>query len=121
MSENHNLFTIASSWDTCEDSDRVPLRAVVTSLVGYDCKIACNANNGSVDIVILSIKTNSVTDWLEIQKSGAFGVIYEMYETSGSHPDQIQTQMRCDEYNYTLQEEFYSGSESEMESSDSYS
>jgi hypothetical protein len=74
-----SLFDAASKWDTLEDSARQALKKVITDLVGYPCKLACRPNDGVVDIYVFSMKANKVVDWIEIQPSGAVGVIFDLY------------------------------------------
>ncbi len=53
---------------------------------------------GSIDIVIFNTKKGAITDWLELQSSGAIGVIFEEYEEPvPSHVDALND--RCDDYN----------------------
>jgi hypothetical protein len=94
------LFTIASTWesDTLSQEDRDSLKACVEELVGYPCKIACKENNGSVDIYVLSVRKNKVTDWIEIQSTGAVGVSFDMYyDPDSDSMDSLED--RCEEYN----------------------
>ena len=78
------LFTIASAFETASVEDRNKLKDVVRGLVGYACKIACKENTGCIDIYVFSELRNRVTDWVEIQPSGAMGVIFDMYDDPDS-------------------------------------
>jgi hypothetical protein len=92
-------FTTAKEWDTLTDVTRAPFKKWIADLVGYPCKIACEENTmGSIDIVIFNTKKGAITDWLELQSSGAIGVIFEEYEEPvPSHVDALND--RCDDYN----------------------
>jgi hypothetical protein len=104
-------FKIASEWDTVTDADKTDLKAIVKGLVGYPCKIACKlSDEGTRDIYVFSEKKQKVTDWLEIQESGAIGVIYDFYEV-GVSTDIIET--ACDTYNTANNLVFDLGSDSE--------
>ena len=76
-----NYFAIASRWEAPDVTadDRAELKDFITSLVRYPCKLACQPNSGSVDIYVFSERKGRVTDWLELQPSGAIGVIFEGY------------------------------------------
>ena len=113
------MFAIAKNWEHADTTDeqRSPLRDLVKRLVGYPCKIACQPNNGAIDIVVFSIKKKRITDWLELQESGAIGVVFEQYETAGyPEPDRLDEQ--CEDYNDSLDVQFVSESESENEDGD---
>lgn len=93
-------FEIAKQWTTITEEQREPLRKIILELVGYPCKIACSENNGFVDITVFSVPKNKVTDWLEVQPNGAFGVIFDMYQDSPeSHEYENQLEERCKLYN----------------------
>ena len=110
----HPLFRIASVWESSTDDVRESLRKVVTDLVGYPCKMACIPNHGSIDILVSSGASCAVQDWLELQPSGAFGVIFDQYTENDGTADAVSK--RCDIYNDRNQVEFCSGSESETDS-----
>lgn len=78
------LFTIASAFETASTEDRNKLKDVIRGIVGYACKIACKENNGCIDIYVFSELRHRVTDWVEIQPSGAIGVIFDMYDDPDS-------------------------------------
>ena len=78
------LFTIASAFETASDEDRKKLKEIIREIVGYACKIACKENNGCIDIYVYSELRHRVTDWIEIQPSGAIGVIFDMYDDPDS-------------------------------------
>jgi hypothetical protein len=92
-------YDAASRWeDLPSDSERVGLKKLVASLVGYPCKIACEQNESSVDIYVFNIAKNRVTDYIEIQPSGALGVIFSEYP----NPDAksvARLEQACNAYN----------------------
>ena len=103
------LYEVAALWETISFEERGPLRKLITELVGYPCKLACKPNNGSIDIYVFSEKKRAVTDWIEIQPSGALGVIFDMYEDI----DMSVLSDKCIDYNQSIDVEFESDSESE--------
>lgn len=96
------LFELAKGWETVPDAERTPLRDLVTKLVGYACKLACQENDGVVDIYVFNEKKRKVCDWLEIQPSGAIGVIFDEYpeSTTESYMDRIDG--ACETYNESI-------------------
>ena len=109
-----HLFAAARDWEGLTDKGRAGLRKLVTELVNYPCKLACQPNNGSVDIFVLNIRKNAVTDWLEIQETGAIGVVFEQYP----NPDAVavgRLSDACDLYNEKIGVEFASDSEGDGE------
>lgn len=117
MSSN---YKIASEWETdaLSDADRTALKDFVTTLVGYPCKIACKNTGLSVDIYVYSEKKKRVIDWIEIQSTGALGVIYDNYK-EGVSTDKLDA--ACEGYN-TLSGVTFEDSSSESGSeSDFYS
>ena len=107
-------FQIASTWESTDltDEKRTVLKQFINGLVGYPCKIACTPNNGSVDIFVFSEKKRKVTDWLELQPSGAIGVIYDLYK-EGVNTDNLDD--ACETYNEKHGLEFAEDSDSEDE------
>jgi hypothetical protein len=91
-----DLFRIASSWesDTITEEDRSTMKNFIEKLVGYPCRLACKENDGAIDIYVFSVKENKVTDWIELQASGAVGIIYDFYDDTDSELDDA-----CEEYN----------------------
>ena len=91
-------FQIASAWetDTISVEDKQTLKDFITGLVGYPCKIACASNDECVDIYVYSEKKRKVTDWIEIQATGAVGVIYDLYN-KGDSTDKLDDV--CESYN----------------------
>ncbi len=109
------MFAIAKRWEKISDTERAPLKIIVEKLVGYPCRLACMPNMGSVDIYVWCMERKTVCDWLELQPSGAFGVIFDEYENEDS--DEVAgVDSRCFNYNEEHGVEFVSDSESESES-----
>lgn len=80
-----DLFNVAKRWDKIHDSERNGLRSLITQLVGYSCKLACQPNDfGGVDIFVFSISAGAIMDWIEIQPTGALGVIWGEYVDEGA-------------------------------------
>lgn len=99
------LFELAKNWENVPDADRVPLRKLVKDLVGYPCKLACQENDGIVDIYVFNEKKKRVCDWLEIQPSGAIGVIFDEYPNPNAESlDALDD--KCAEYNESVGVEF---------------
>ena len=111
------LFTVASAFETASEADRSTLKYVISGIVGYACKIACKPNNGCVDIYVYSEIRKCVTDWIEIQPSGAIGVIFDLYDDPDSKAV-TKCDTTCCNYNTDLDLTF---EESDEESSDSCS
>jgi hypothetical protein len=110
-----HYFDIASRWDTATNEERVRLKTFIGGLVGYKCKIACEANHGSVDIFVLSERTGDIRDFLEIQPTGAIGVVFDQYEDHGSRTVESLNNA-CEDYNESISVEFMSDSEDEGDS-----
>jgi hypothetical protein len=115
MASTH--FTIACRWETAKESERRKVKRWITDLVGYPCKLACQVNEGVVDVYVLSEKKGEVADWLEIQPSGAVGVIFDQYPDPDADAV-VELSDRCEEYNESTGVVFESDSDSE-DSSDS--
>ncbi len=114
-------YTTAKEWESLTDDTRAPFKQWVADLVGYPCKVACQENTvGSMDIIVFNIKKGCIMDWLELQPSGAIGVIFEEYEEPvPSHVDALND--RCEDYNESIGvcfEESDSESEEESDSSE---
>jgi hypothetical protein len=102
-----SLFKIARNMEagSTTDEQRTELKEFVRGLVGYPCKIACKRNNGSVDIYVFSETVGAITDWLELQPSGAIGVIFDFYPD----PDECSVSridVACENYNDSISVEF---------------
>lgn len=82
--------------------------------MGYPCKVACQVNHESVDIFVQSNRTGEIEDFLELQPTGAIGVIYDQYEDPDA-PTVVAVDNRCEEYNSGLGVEFAEDSDAEDE------
>lgn len=119
------LYILATTWDSITEEERAPLRKVVEKIVGYPCKLAMNlyspANDEKecVEIYVMCNRRKVVTDWLEIQPSGAFGLIDDLYppSTTDSYLDKLES--RCESYNRANHCEFISNDSSGDSESDS--
>jgi hypothetical protein len=110
MATSH--YKIVSRWENVKDSDRRKVKRWITDLVGYPCKLACQPNEGVVDIYVFSESKGEVTDWLEIQPSGAIGVVFEQYADPDA--DAVgELSDRCETYNEEAGVVFVSDSDSE--------
>lgn len=117
MSAERN-YKIAARWDTAKDADRRKVKQWIVGLVGYPCKLACQPNEGCIDIYVWSELKGKITDWLELQPSGAIGVIFDEYPD----PDAKAVwgiSERCEAYNESAEVVFLSDSDSEDSSDDS--
>jgi len=108
-------FAAAAKWETASDTERKPLKNLITELVGYPCKLACNPNNGSVDIYVFSVRKGQVADWLEIQTDGAIGVVFDQYLKPEAKPV-MRLSDACDDYNEKIGVSFESDSDSDSDS-----
>jgi hypothetical protein len=73
------LFTIGSRWETATDRDRAFLKGFIGRLVGYPCKIACKYDGEIVDVYVMSDRTASIDDWIEIHSNGAVCPSEDLY------------------------------------------
>lgn len=110
-----DYFDIASRWESASAADRTRFKKFIERFVGYKCKVACEANHGSVDIFVLSERTGDIQDFLEIQRTGAIGVVFEQYEDHGSRVVESLNNA-CEDYNESIGAEFVSDSEGEEDS-----
>ena len=108
-------YKIAANWetDTISVADKTALKEFVMGLVGYPCKIACKTAEDTLDIYVYSEKKKKVTDWIEIQPTGAVGVIYDFYN-EGVNTDKLDD--ACEAYNTKNGLDFTEEAESESES-----
>ena len=108
-------YKIASEWETdaITVTDKTALKEFVMGLVGYPCKIACKTAEDTLDIYVYSEKKKKVTDWIEIQPSGAVGVIYDFYN-EGVNTDKLDD--ACEAYNTKNGLEFMEEPDSDSES-----
>ena len=110
-------YKIAANWesDTISVADKTALKEFVTGLVGYPCKIACKTTEETLDIYVFSEKKKKVTDWIEIQPTGAVGVIYDFYN-EGVNTDKLDD--ACEAYNTKNGLEFAEESDDDDEDED---
>jgi hypothetical protein len=107
------LYRLASNWESVPDADRAPLRTLVERLVGYPCKIAAMPlNDGAMHLIVFSVEANAVKDYLELQPTGAMGVVFHLYDDPDS-PVVWRISDACDDYNDSHGVEFESDSESD--------
>ena len=112
-----SLYEVALRWNDASDDERRPLKELVTRLVGYPCKVACQTRAedeevSHVEIFVLSDRTGDIDDFLELQPSGAIGLIYDQYDD----PDQkrvVKVDDRCEAYNDSMGLAFEEHSDSE--------
>ena len=114
------MHAVARRWNDATDAERRPLKALVERIVGYPCKIACQVNHESVDVFVQSNRTGEIEDFLELQPTGAIGVIYAQYEDPDA-PAVVAVDDRCEDYNSGLGVEFAEESDSEDEGDESES
>ena len=120
-----NYFDIAKNIEaeSTTAEQREELKAFIAGLVKYPCKIACKPNNASIDIYVFSEKKKKVTDWIELQPSGAIGVIFDLYPDPDA--DSVsRVDIACEKYNDSISVVFEesdgsSGSSDEEEDEDS--
>lgn len=106
------LFATANAIDTASEAERTALKDCIREIVGYACKIACEPNNGNVDIYVYSNAARRVTDWIEMQPSGAMGAIFDMYDDPNMTCDEA-----CGAYNERLDLTFEDSDEDSSDSS----
>ncbi len=116
MSVPVNYYPVVRRWADASDEERGPFKKFIQELVGYECKVACMANDGWVDIYVLSVESGEVSDWLEVQPSGAIGVVFDSYPDPQGY-GALRLSDKCDDYNATLDVEFLD--ESDVEETDS--
>lgn len=98
-----NYFEIAKNIEaeSTTAEQREELKAFIAGLVKYPCKIACKPNNASIDIYVFSEKKKKVTDWIELQPSGAIGVIFDLYPDPDA--DSVsRVDIACEKYNDSI-------------------
>lgn len=110
-----DLFRIAAKGAEASEADRTKLKDQITRLVGYPCMISCHSNHGSVDIYVMSMKKRIVTDWLELQDTGAIGVIFDKYDDFNKAAMERLDDV-CERYNALNGYEFFSDSEEDEDS-----
>jgi hypothetical protein len=120
-----SLYEVALRWNDASDEERRPLKDLVMRLVGYPCKVACQTRTedeatSRVEIFVLSNRTGDIDDFMELQPSGAIGLIYDQYDD----PDQkrvVKVDDRCEAYNDSMGLTFEEHSDSEEEGDESES
>lgn len=112
------LHRLATRWESVSEADRAPLRALVERLVRYPCKIAAvPLDDGGIHLVVFCVAANAVKDYLELQSTGALGVIFHLYDDPDS-PDVWRVSDACDDYNASVSVDFESDSEPDDSDSD---
>jgi hypothetical protein len=96
-----NYYALAGCWPDASDAERAPFKEFVQELVGYECKLACIANDGWVDVYVLSVESGEVSDWLEVQPSGAIGVVFASYPNPEGY-GVMRLSDKCDDYNDSM-------------------
>jgi hypothetical protein len=122
------IYRICAEWDTASDANRLLAKEFVGRFIRYPFKMACIASREEdveecpvpfVEIYIQSDARKRVTDWLEIQATGAMGVVFDEYKDP-EKPEVGRLSDACDEFNEATGVEFveHAGSDSEMEVDD---
>ena len=86
-----NYYPLISRWNTAADEERGPFKDAIRRIVGYDCKIACEPNDGVVDIYVLSGATGKVKDILAMSPNGGLAIVKE--------DDSLSTNPECAAFN----------------------
>lgn len=112
-----SLYEVALQWNDASDEERLPLKDLVTRLVGYPCKVACQTRTeddevSRVEIFVLSNRTGDIDDFLELQPSGAIGLIYDQYDDPDTRRV-VKVDDRCESYNDSMGLTFEEHSDSE--------
>lgn len=111
-----SLYEVASRWESATEAERAPLRTLVESLVRYPCKLAAMPlEDGSIHLIVFSVAAGAVKDYLELQPSGAIGVVFHLYDDPDSE-EVGRLSDACDDHNEAAGTEFESDSESESDS-----
>ena len=106
-----NYYPLLSRWADTKDEERLAFKEVVRGLVGYDCKVACDPNDGVIDIYVLSVATGTIKDTLVMSSNGGLAIVTE--------EDEVTTSATCDAFNAANGVEYDSdGSESSEEESE---
>jgi hypothetical protein len=118
-SSSSSLHEIASRWESATEAERTPLRTLVESLVRYPCKLAAMPlEDGSIHLIVFSVAAGAVKDYLELQSSGAIGVVFHLYDDPDSDVV-VSLSDACDDHNEVTGTDFESDSESGSESGSS--
>ena len=103
-----NYYPLISRWNTAADEERGPFKDAIRIIVGYDCKIACEPNDGVVDIYVLSDATGKVKDILAMSPNGGLAIVKE--------DDSLSTNPECAAFNAANGVEYHSDSDSGSDS-----
>ena len=98
-----NYYPVVQRWADATDEERNPFKQFIQELVGYECKVACIANDDWVDVYVLSVEAGEVRDWIEVQPSGAIGVTFDSYaDPDAENNGAMALSDRCDDFNDEL-------------------
>jgi len=115
-SEFYTTAVAAAANEEVSETLKGELKAFIGRLVGYSCKIACEMNGDSVDIIVFSEEKKAVTDWLEMQATGAVGVLF--YKYADEEADSVvRLDIVCEQFNES-HGLIFEESDSESESSE---
>jgi hypothetical protein len=110
------LYHIAAHWESVSDAERAPLRTLVGRLVKYSCKIAAMPlEGGAMHLIVFSLAAGAVKDYLELQPTGAIGVVFHLYDDPDSEEVGALSDA-CDDYNASVSVDFESDSDSDSDS-----
>ncbi len=121
--EAKEIYRICSVWDTATDEERRLAKAFMGRFIHYSFKMACVPSDSDdetecsvpfVEIYVQSDARGKVTDWLEIQATGAIGVIFDEYRDPNK-PTVGTLSDACDEFNEEAGVNFADHAESEEE------
>jgi hypothetical protein len=86
-----NYFPLLIRWADATNEERAAFKEVVRGIVGYNCKVACEPNDGVVDILVLSVATGQIKDTLVMSANGGLAIVTE--------DDEVATNAACDAFN----------------------
>jgi hypothetical protein len=121
--ESKAIYRICAAWDTATDEERRTAKAFVGRFIRYPFKMACVPSDSDdveecpvpfVEIYVQSASRGKVTDWLEIQETGAMGVIFDEYRDP-ERPEVLRMSDACDEFNDAAGVEFVEHADSDGE------
>ena len=125
--EAKKVYRICAEWDTATTEDRLSVKAFMGRFIRYGFKMACVLSDEDdieecpvpfVDIYIQSESRGKVTDWMEIQKTGAVGVIFDEYRDP-ERPEVLRLSDACDDFNVAAGLEFVEHADSDESGSES--
>lgn len=115
-----HLYEIACRWEQERTTreEREQLKTVVARLVGYPVRVACDPHEDGVDILVQRADRGSgdIEDILEIQPSGAIGIVIDDDHPLDRRSQRIQEE--CDDYNAEHGVEIEGGSSDEESEAD---